>query len=90
MKKSFVRTFEENEMPQHSISNRTIYPLFLNRRWHPEAGQRTPATRGTQEYQEIPAPSVLSLKDVTRTEFLLSYMNGASDIAAAGNRRGTR
>ena len=36
------------------------------------------------------APSVMSLKNVTRTEFLLSYMNGASDIAAAGNRRGTR
>ena len=36
------------------------------------------------------ASSVLSLKNVTRTEFLLSYVNGASDFAAAGNRRGTR
>jgi hypothetical protein len=32
--------------------------------------------------------SVLSLKNVTITELLLSYMNGASDFAAAGNRRG--
>jgi hypothetical protein len=39
------------------FSNRTIYP-FLNRRWQPEAGQRTPAMRGTQKYQEIAARSV--------------------------------
>ena len=32
--------------------------------------------------------SVLSLKNVTITEFLLSSMDGASDFAAAGNRRG--
>jgi hypothetical protein len=34
-------------------------------------------------------PSVMSLKNVTITEFLLLYMNGASDFTAAGNRRGT-